>query len=58
VKDILPGKPFSDAIIQPGEPVRFVLEFKQGTAARAGIRSGDLIRHPAISQAPGAANPG
>jgi uncharacterized membrane protein (UPF0127 family) len=58
VKDILPGKPFSDAIIAPREPVRFVLEFKQGTAARTGIRAGDVIRHPAITEAPGAANPG
>lgn len=57
VKDILAGQPFSDAIIAPRLPVRFVLEFKQGTAARTGIRVGDLLRHPAISEAPGAANP-
>jgi uncharacterized membrane protein (UPF0127 family) len=48
VRDILPGEPFSEAPISPGEPVRFVLEFKRGTAEKAGIRKGDTLRHPAI----------
>jgi uncharacterized membrane protein (UPF0127 family) len=37
-----------------GEPVRFVLELKAGTAARDGIEEGDLLRHPAIGTAPNA----
>ena len=58
VRDILPGEPFSEAVISPDEPVRFVLELKAGTAARDGIRDGDFLKHPAINEAPGAANPG
>lgn len=56
VRDILPGEPFSEALISPGVPVRFVLELKRGTAARAGIRSGVLLRHPVISRISGAGN--
>jgi uncharacterized membrane protein (UPF0127 family) len=48
---ILPGEPFSEAQISPGEPARFVLELKRGTAERAGIKGGDFLRHPAIGQA-------
>jgi uncharacterized membrane protein (UPF0127 family) len=48
VRGVLPGEPFSEAAISPGEPVRFVLELKRGTAEKAGIKNGDLIRHPAI----------
>ncbi|HEV7254462.1 MAG TPA: DUF192 domain-containing protein [Mesorhizobium sp.] len=51
VKAILQGEPFSEAIITPGVPARFVLEFKAGTAAEAGIEEGDLLRHPAITAA-------
>lgn len=51
VRAIERGEPFSEAPIAPDEPVQFVLELKAGTAAEAGIESGDLIRHPAISQA-------
>jgi hypothetical protein len=58
VKAVLPGEPMSEATITPGEPVRFVLEFKRGTAARAGITRGTELRHPVIDQAAGAANPG
>lgn len=58
VRDILPGTPFSEAMISPGEPVRFVLEFKAGTAARAGIKDGDFLRHPAINEAPGGGSSG
>ena len=52
VKAIRRGEPFSDAVISPGEPVRFVLELKAGTAAKEGIADGDLVRHPAIAAAP------
>jgi hypothetical protein len=58
VKAILPGEPLSEAVITPGVPVRFVLELKAGTAARAGIEEGDLLRHPAISEAPGIGSAG
>lgn len=58
IRDILPGKPFSEDVISPKEPVRFVLEFKAGTSERAGIKVGDMLRHPAINEAPGASNPG
>jgi uncharacterized membrane protein (UPF0127 family) len=54
VRAIERGEPFSEAPIAPGEPVQFVLELNAGTAAEAGIEDGDLIRHPAISQAAGA----
>ncbi|WP_353641436.1 DUF192 domain-containing protein [Mesorhizobium sp. WSM2239] len=54
VRAIERGEPFSEAPIAPGEPVQFVLELNAGAAAEAGIENGDLIRHPAISQAAGA----
>jgi uncharacterized membrane protein (UPF0127 family) len=50
VVDILPGEPFSTAPIGPGEPVRFVLELKAGTAQKAGIADGDRLRHPEIDR--------
>ncbi|MBL8583275.1 MAG: DUF192 domain-containing protein, partial [Rhizobiaceae bacterium] len=53
VRSILPGEPFSEAVISPGTPVRFVLELKAGTAARTGIRVGDRLTHPAIAAAAG-----
>ncbi|TIS92798.1 DUF192 domain-containing protein [Mesorhizobium sp.] len=52
IRAIKQGEPQSEAIISPGEPVRFVLELKAGTAAKDGIRDGDLLRHPAIGTAP------
>ncbi|MCA0274688.1 MAG: DUF192 domain-containing protein [Proteobacteria bacterium] len=52
VRDILPGVPFSEAVIAPAEPVRFVLELKAGTAEKSGIKVGDQMRHPAIQEAP------
>ncbi len=57
VEDILPGEPFSEALIAPRAASKFVLELKRGTAARSGIEAGDMLRHPAI-EAAGAANPG
>jgi uncharacterized protein len=51
IKAVLPGEPFSEAVITPGVPVRFVLELKAGTAAAAGIAPGDKVGHSAISRA-------
>jgi uncharacterized membrane protein (UPF0127 family) len=51
VRAVLQGEPQSEAVISPGKPVRFVLELKAGTAAKDGIRDGDLLKHPAISGA-------
>lgn len=48
IRAIKQGEPQSEAVISPGEPVRFVLELKAGTAAKDGIADGDLVRHPAI----------
>lgn len=48
IKAIKRGEPESEAIISPGQPVRFVLELKAGTADKDGIRDGDVLRHPAI----------
>ncbi len=51
IRAILRGEPQSEALVTAGEPVRFVLELKAGTAAREGIRRGDLLKHPAIDSA-------
>ena len=53
IKAIKRGEPESEAIISPGQPVRFVLELKAGTAARDGIKEGDLLSHPAIAAGAG-----
>jgi uncharacterized protein len=50
VRAIKKGEPFSEALISPGEPVRFVLELKAGTAAKNGIARGDKVRHRAIDR--------
>ena len=57
IKAIKQGEPFSEAVISPGVPVRFVLELKAGIAAKNDIVDGDKARHRAINQAPGAAQP-
>ena len=54
VRAILPGQPYSRAAISPGVPVRFVLEFKQGTSAKNGVAPGDRLRHPVIDAVAGA----
>ncbi len=54
VKAVRRGEPFSEALIAPDDPVRFVLELKAGMAEKAGIGEGNLIRHPVI----GAVQPG
>jgi uncharacterized membrane protein (UPF0127 family) len=46
---VQPGQPFSEAVISTPTPVRFVLELKQGTAAREGLNTGDKLRHPLIN---------
>jgi uncharacterized membrane protein (UPF0127 family) len=51
------GEPFSDAVISPGVPVRFVLELKAGIAAKNGIEYGDLLRHPAVGTVSGPGMP-
>ncbi|HEY4193619.1 MAG TPA: DUF192 domain-containing protein [Mesorhizobium sp.] len=48
VRAIRQGEPQSEAVIAPGETVRFVLELKSGTAARDGIKEGDIVKHPII----------
>jgi len=50
---ILPGEPYSTAPIGPGEPARFVLELKAGTAQKTGITVGDRLRHPKIDRVAG-----
>lgn len=57
IRAIDEGEPQSEAVISPGEPVRFVLELKAGIAAREGIEDGDLVRHPVIGAAPGPSEP-
>lgn len=57
VRAIKEGEPQSEAVISPGQPVRFVLELKAGTAARAGIADGDLVVHPLVSGIGGTAEP-
>ncbi len=42
------GVPFSEEIIAPIYPVRFVLELHEGTARKNGIRIGSRMRHPVI----------
>lgn len=51
IRAIRQGEPQSLAAISPGEPVRYVLELKAGTAAREHIEKGDLVRHPLIGKA-------
>jgi uncharacterized membrane protein (UPF0127 family) len=58
VTAIKPGEPFSEALITPGTPARFVLELKAGTASKAGIVEGTDLRHPAIDNIADGANPG
>ncbi|MGI6853395.1 DUF192 domain-containing protein [Mesorhizobium sp. 1B3] len=53
VRAVLPGESFSEAVISPGVPVRFVLEVKAGIAEKAGVEEGDRIRHPAVDRIAG-----
>lgn len=56
IRDIKQGEPYSEAMIAPRDAVRFVLELKAGTAAKNGIRVGDMLRHPAIARVSGGGN--
>ncbi len=58
VRAIGQGEPQSEAVISPNAPVRFVLELKAGTAAKAGIVEGTDLHHPVIDTPAGTANPG
>ena len=44
--------PYSLSIISSGRPVRGVLELNGGTAARLGLRPGDLVLHSAFDSDP------
>ena len=44
----LKTEPLSEAVIESGEPVRFVLELNAGTAKRIGLKAGDHVRHEVI----------
>lgn len=43
--------PFSREMIPSGEPVRFVFEVVAGTSDRIGLKPGDRLRHPRVTQA-------
>jgi uncharacterized membrane protein (UPF0127 family) len=58
IRAIRRGEPFSEAVISPGEPVRFVLELKAGTARKDDIKPGDRVRHPAIEAVARQGSPG
>lgn len=55
VLDVLPGEPFSEALISPGPAVqvRYVLELKRGIAEKNGVAGGVAMRHPVIAQTAG-----
>jgi uncharacterized membrane protein (UPF0127 family) len=44
--------PFSEAVIESGGPVRYVVELNAGTVAEKGISVGQLLVHPSISGRP------
>lgn len=48
VAAVMHGEPYSRAIIDPGVPVRYVLEIGAGVADSAGIHSGTLMIHPVM----------
>lgn len=50
VRAVRRGEPWSIANIEPGVPVRFVLELKAGMAEKAGIAAGVRLRHPLIAE--------
>ncbi|MBN9074265.1 MAG: DUF192 domain-containing protein [Rhizobiales bacterium] len=56
VRAVRRGEPMSEALITPGDPVRFVLELTAGTAGKAGIGKGSLVRHPRIDAVDGLAD--
>nr|WP_250157307.1 DUF192 domain-containing protein [Tianweitania aestuarii] len=48
VASIQQAEPFSEAVVSTPAPIRFVLELKAGTAAKRGLKEGDLLSHPVI----------
>ena len=44
--------PFDETAIDSGGPVRSVLELNGGTAARLGLKPGDVVRHPIFRTVP------
>jgi uncharacterized membrane protein (UPF0127 family) len=44
----LDTEPLSEAVLDSGVPVRFVLELVSGTARKIGLKPGDRVRHPVI----------
>lgn len=56
VAAVMHGKAYSRAIIDPGVPVRYVLELGAGVARSAGIHRGTLMIHPAMRN-PGSTGP-
>ncbi len=42
--------PFSEAIIDSGEPVSFVLEINAGVSRLIGLKPGDRIKHPVFDK--------
>ncbi len=49
--------PLSEAIIDSGLPVAYVLELNAGTVRRLGIAPGDLVKTPHIANRPAEASP-
>ncbi|WEZ83542.1 DUF192 domain-containing protein [Rhizobium sp. 32-5/1] len=49
--------PLSEAIIDSGEPVAYVLELNAGTVKRLGIATGDVVKTPQIDNRPTEASP-
>ncbi|HUG63336.1 MAG TPA: DUF192 domain-containing protein [Methylomirabilota bacterium] len=46
-------EPLSEAVLESGEPVRFVLELVAGMARQIGLKRGDRVRHPSIEAVAG-----
>lgn len=46
------AEPLSEKVISSGEAAFSVLEVNGGTAARTGLRRGDVVRHSAFSESP------
>ena len=48
IKAVKQGEPFSDAVISPDEPVRFVLEIPGGRAKEIGLAVGDKLENDRV----------
>lgn len=47
------AEPLSEAVIDSGVPIRFVLELVAGSARRIGLEPGDRVHHPVIDAVAG-----